>query len=161
VRVIFYRQESCAPIFLAFSLLSLSRIWKQGNLRSSSELAITHVKSTAWPIGGAAIDGSSGKIGGFEEMTRSARLNNTGSYNEAGDAWVESSCSWSFYFGLSTVTVSQIHGMVNIGVFADGMAVSLGKRPCQNPMPTKLWCLRNFSLLVSGCLHTMSFLLFC
>jgi hypothetical protein len=65
-------------------------------------LPMTRVKSTVRPVGGAAAGGCEG----YEERTISVRLSDVGSHSDGGDIRVESSCSQSFYFGLSTVTVS-------------------------------------------------------
>jgi hypothetical protein len=94
---------------------------------------MSRVRSTAQPIGGAATSSSGGEGGGSEERTISARPRDAGLPSDGGDVRVESSCSQSFYFGPSTVTVSRIHGMINSGYFADGMSREPGREIVAKP----------------------------
>jgi hypothetical protein len=97
----------------------------EGSFFLSLVLSMAHVKSTGWPISSATAGGSGGK--GFEERTITVRPSDAGSPNDGGDARVESSCSHSFYFGPSTVTMSRIRRMVDSSYFADGMGLEPGE----------------------------------
>jgi hypothetical protein len=94
------------------------------------------MKSIAQPISIAAVGGPGHGGDSSRERTISARLSNTGSHSDGGDVRVKNSRSRSFYFGHSTVTVSQIHGMIDNIILPMAWTVSLGKRPCQSPVMT-------------------------
>jgi hypothetical protein len=90
---------------------------------------MAHVKSTARLIGGTV--GSGGKdcgSGGSEERTKSARLSDASSRNEAGDV-VDGSLS--FLFEPSIVTINWVCGMIDIGYFA----VVMGHEPREETFP--------------------------
>jgi hypothetical protein len=95
---------------------------------------MTHVKSTARLIGAAT--GSRGKgheSEGSAERMESMLLSNTGSHNRVGDDADASSCTRSYYFGPSTMTVSRIHRIIDHIYFAKGMGRELGEETILEP----------------------------
>jgi hypothetical protein len=103
----------------------------RGSFAHFQMIAMAHVRSTAQYVGGAVSGGSGGEGGGSEERMESARLSDAGSRSEAGDVSDEGSRSQSFYFGPSTVTVSQIRGMIDNGYFDE----SMGREPGEETVP--------------------------
>jgi hypothetical protein len=84
-------------------------------------------------VGGATTGGSGSEGGGSEERTESMRLSDVGSHNEAGDVMDEGSCSWSFFFGPLTVTISRICEMIDSGYFVEGMGREPGEETVLDP----------------------------
>jgi hypothetical protein len=134
VRLIFTIDHSpCLFYALAVVCSVLSRAYKRGKLRLSLFLSMAHVKSTAWPVGGAAAGGSGGEGAGSEERTLSMRPSDVGFHSDGGDVRVESSHLQSFYFGPSTVTVSQIREMIDNVYFTNGMGHEPGEETMSEP----------------------------
>jgi hypothetical protein len=70
---------------------------------------------------------------GSTERTGSAQASDVGSHSRTGEDTDEGSCTRSYYYGPSTVTVSCVRKMVDRGYFADGMAHVLGEETISEP----------------------------
>jgi hypothetical protein len=96
---------------------------------------MAHVKSTTRYFSDATGGGSGGE--GREsrgsERTESTRLSNMGSHGEADDVMDEGCHKRSYFFGPSTVTVSQIRTMIDSGYLAEGMGCELGEETVSEP----------------------------
>jgi hypothetical protein len=99
---------------------------------------MAHNKSTARLVGAPTGSGGKGHDSeGSTERTESVQLSDAGSHSGAGDEVDKGSCTQSYFFRLSTVAVSRIHGMINRGYFAEGMAHELGEETIPEPNSDK------------------------
>jgi hypothetical protein len=118
---------------------------------------MAHVRSTALPRDSATegedvivegdAGGDSGDGGGSPKRTVLVQGSDVVSHSRAGDDCDEGSHTWSYYFGLSTITVSRIREMIDRGYFAEGMGHVPGEETVPEPVADELVIFRSFSLL--------------
>jgi hypothetical protein len=90
---------------------------------------MARVKSTARPISGTTDSGGEDRGSErSEEGIESTRLSDAGSQGATGDVV-------SFLFGPSSITVSRVHEIINIGYFAEGMGRERGEETVPEPHP--------------------------
>jgi hypothetical protein len=66
-----------------------------------------------------------------------SRQCHVGSHSEDGDVVDDGACSRSFFFGPSTVIVSQIRGMIDSGYFAKSLSREPGEETIPEPNPNE------------------------
>jgi hypothetical protein len=91
------------------------------------------VRSTTRPISDAMAGGAGNEGDGSKERIVSTRLSDVDSPSDGGDARAESSRSPGFYFRPSTMSIRQIHRMVDGDCFIDGMDHEPGEETVPEP----------------------------
>jgi hypothetical protein len=155
------RNRSPALILLSCLASPDSVLTAGGSFAHFLTSAIACVKSTVHHIDATAKTCNEGhQSGGSTERTKSIPLSDAGSHNGAGGDMDEGSCTQSYFFGPSTMTISRIRGMIDHSYFTEGMGCECGEETILEPHSDEAVVFDEFFAAGLGCLRTLFSMIF-